>query len=1365
MADDTGARKEEIAFDLPEPALPFPVVGVGASAGGIEAFSAMLRALPPDTGMAFVFVTHLAPNYPSQLDEVFARLTDMPVVKVEDDQEVAPDHVYVIPPNTSMVIAGGRLRLTPRDDTHGRPQPIDTFLLALASEQGRRAIGVLLSGLGDDGTVGLEEIKGAGGFAFAQDSTAQQVSMPRSAIAAGCVDLVLPPEQIAGELRRMARHPYVDRDRFEAGERLDGNELREILDVISDSLGADFSHYKHSTLFRRVTRRMVLHKLHDLGQYLELLRSSQEEVENLFHDILINVTSFFRNPEAFEALRDEILPALVSERSRLEPLRIWVLGCSTGEEAYSIAIICQEFAQQRGRPLPVQIFATDLNPAGIEKARSGVYSRSIEKDVSPERLRQFFVRMGDCYRVNRATREMCVFATHNGLAEPPFSRMDLVSCRNMMIYLERSLQERLMPTLHYALKPGGILWLGPSEAIVGAAHLFDSASQTFNFYGKKAGARSSPTISAPGTRRSGLAAYWPARSERPAAARSSDPHKEADRLLLARYAPPGVLVTADLEILQFRGDTSRFIAPASGTASLNLLKMLPEALVAPVRNACDRARRDGVPVRTSGIALGTDEDPLEAHVEVIPVRSTGSGDHYLVTFSASPTEDAQPAVPMATMAPEDNDETRRLLSELAATREYLQSVVEQQEAANEELQAANEEVQSANEELQSINEELQTSKEEIESSNEELATLNDELSRRNHELSQTNNDLVNLLASVRMPIIMLGANLRIRRVTPAAERVLNVRSSDVGRSISDLKLGLSIDDLEPLVTEVIDSMTFQEMDVQDKQGRWHSLRIWPYRTLDNRLDGVVLLLVDIDTLARARRYAEAIVAAVAEPLLVLDADLRVQKASDRFYDAMGLSAADVEQSPLPRICDGRWNTADLRRALDAVRYTGTPMEDFEHSFTADGGVRRTLLLNAQRLTRDDGDFSIVLSMKDITHRKALEESLRTRVEQLAQANRRQTEFLAMLAHELRNPLAAMSSGSQVLQMVDDPDTTVRTRAMMERQIAHMARMIDDLLDVSRITSGRIHLRLEPLDLAQVVHRTCEALRPALEGHEQHLHLELDGQATFVDGDPMRLEQILANLLGNSSKFTHEGGNIWVTLSREQADGAAVPAAVVRVRDDGTGLAPEMLSRVFEPFMQVHRSTGSGGGLGIGLTLVRRLVELHGGQIQAGSEGIGRGSVFELRLPIRREDGAMAPMPRTEAERAAAARRVLIVDDNVDAAESLAVLLRLAGHQVRTAHDGEAALHIAARFDPDAILLDIGLPGMDGYEVARRLRKQPQHADTALIAVTGYGQGEDRRKSADAGFNAHLMKPVELAQVETTLARLTRGQDARDFPAS
>ncbi len=698
-------------------------------------------------------------------------------MEVNEEATVEPNHVYVIPPDRSMILVRGALQLLPREG--GLHRPVDQFFRALAEDRRHQAIGVVLSGTASDGTVGLEAIKGEGGITFAQDATAQHEGMPHSAIASGCVDFVLPPDGIAREIVRISQHPYAA-PVAEAPETDDKPNLAEVVQLLHHATGVDFTHYKFNTLFRRVTRRMVFQKMDTLPEYVRFLRETPAEVDALYQDILISVTSFFRDKESFEALKSKVFPRLLKDRSRHDPVRLWTLGCSTGQEAYSLAMVFAEAAEAAGSSVPLQLFATDLNPAGIEKARAGVYSKDIAQDVSPERLRRFFTEVDGSYRISKSIRDACVFSRHNVLADPPFSRIDLISCRNLLIYLEPVLQQKIVPTLHYALKPAGCLWLGGSETIGTYRNLFEAEDAKHKIYSKKPG-------SGPGHGHFPLQHGGALQSPfTPITARPNDGadlHREADRVLSAKFAPPGVLVSADLDILQYRGDTGPYLAPSPGKASLSLLKMLREGLLVAVRAAVLRAGKEQAPVREEGLRVKSNGGYREVAIEVIPIKASGGKEGgFLVLFEDSSQASKAPSalggdasegsLRVQTQPGSPDADNARLAQELSATREYLQSLIEQQEAANEELQSANEEVQSANEELQSTNEELETSKEEIQSSNEELATVNDELNNRNAELNRVNNDLVNLLGSVQMAIVMLGPDLCVRRFTPAAEKLL-----------------------------------------------------------------------------------------------------------------------------------------------------------------------------------------------------------------------------------------------------------------------------------------------------------------------------------------------------------------------------------------------------------------------------------------------------------------------------------------------------------------------------------------------------------------------------------------------------------------
>lgn len=968
---------------------PSPVVGIGASAGGLEAFRQLLEHLPVDTGMAFVLVQHLDPTHESLLTELLAKVTRMPVTEVADGIRVEPDHVYVIPRNTTMAIVEGVLHLLPREEARGRHRPIDYFLRTLAADQGHQAIGVILSGTASDGTLGLEAIKAEGGITFAQEATsAKYDSMPRSAIAAGHVDFILTPEGIAKELARISRHPYVSPAAAaatpveEEGQSTSPNGFRKILALLRKAKGVDFTDYKANTLHRRITRRMVLNKLESVEDYARLLRENAVEVEALYQDILINVTSFFRNPETFAFLKERIFPKVVARRTPDEPIRIWTLGCSSGEEAYSIAMSFVEFAVDQADHVPVQVFATDLSDRGIEKARAGLYSKDIAEDVSPERLRRFFTEADGGYRVSKPIRDMVVFARQNVIADPPFSRLDLISCRNLLIYLEPVLQKRVLPTLHYALRPAGILWLGSSETVGAASDLFTPEDKKHRFYSKKQTSARVSFQSAPGAAardRAGSGQKTNYVSEQIRI--EHDAQKEADQILLARYSPASVLINAEMEILQFRGSTGAYLELPSGKATLNLLKMAREGLMLPLRAAIQKAKKDDAAIRKEGVQVNYDGAPRQVNLEVVPIKGLAANERsFLVLFEPAPQQNlSQETTPSEAQADRTKRKTEdrqvaRLQEELAATREYLQTLIEQQEAANEELQSSSEEIQSSNEELQSINEELETGKEELESSNEELTTLNDELHNRNQELTTLNDDLSNLHVSVNLPILMLGRDLRIRRFTSQAEKVLSLISTDVGRPIGDIKLKINVPDLETLITEVIDTVSVKEREVQDREGRWYSMRVRPYQTLDNKIDGAVIVLVDITErkrhqheLQHARDYAEAIVRTARDPLLILNVDLRVHTANEAFYSMFKVSPAESEGGLIYELGNRQWDIPRLRELLEAILSRNSIFNNFEVTLDFETIGQRSMLLNARRLDDTDGQPArILLGIQDVT---------------------------------------------------------------------------------------------------------------------------------------------------------------------------------------------------------------------------------------------------------------------------------------------------------------------------------------------------------------------------------------------------------------
>lgn len=843
------------------------IAAVGASAGGIEAFTELLSNLTTDTGMAFVLIQHLDPAHHSMLTELLSKKTTMRVKEVTNGVAVEPNHVYVIPPNATMSISDHTLQLAPRGDSRVLHMSIDHFMRALAEAQGNRAIGVILSGSGTDGTAGLAEIQAHGGVTFAQDeASAKYDSMPRSAVAAGCVDYILPPKAIARELARIARHPYLVRSQSAEPIPVESTGLGLVFQLLRKSTGVDFTHYRQTTILRRIQRRMVVHKIEEIDEYVKHLQTNPTEIKALYQDVLINVTSFFRNPKVFDALKATVFPAILKRLAPEGGIRIWTPGCASGEETYSVAIALLEALGDRASQVHIQFFGTDISQTTIAKARSGLYAENIQGDVSPERLRRFFTKAEGGYRISKTIRDMCIFAQHNVLNDPPFSQIDVICCRNLLIYLEPVLQNKVISLFHYAARPGGFLVLGTSEGVGTATNLFSTEDRTIKIFTKKATAARQPVTFSltPGERHDYSAFRVPARQPE-TTWNYLEAQKEFERRLLNQYTPATAFINEDLEIIHTRGNVNRYLKLAPGRASLSILKMAREGLIFDLRNAIAKAKKENVTVRKQNIQIkngdgngnGAPDSTRVVNFEVAPVRMRNLNElYFMVVFEesmAAPRARAARPVKRAREAESAaSGRVTKLEQDLAATKEYLQSVIETQEATNEELQSANEEILSSNEELQSTNEELETAKEELQSANEELCTVNDELRSRNQEVTLVNNDLTNLFAGIDFAVIIVGSDLSIRRLTPQAQKFLGLIPTDIGRPLTNINPAIQIPELQSLVLEVMSTLRQVDRQVTDRQGARYQLRILPYRTAENKIDGAIITIIDLSSYAAGK---------------------------------------------------------------------------------------------------------------------------------------------------------------------------------------------------------------------------------------------------------------------------------------------------------------------------------------------------------------------------------------------------------------------------------------------------------------------------------------------------------------------------------
>jgi two-component system CheB/CheR fusion protein len=1233
--DSIATRSIEIE-QLPETEAQFPIVGIAASAGGLEAFTELLSHLPTDTGMAFVLIQHLDPNHKSFLAEILSRSTQMPVNQVLDGVAVEPNQVYVIPPNTKMVVSKGVLELSPREKVYGKYMPGDAFFTSLAFDRGYKAIAVVLSGADGDGSLGLMAIKAAGGMTYAQcEDTAKFDSMPNTAVATGNVDFVMPPQKIAEELANYSRSQFFNRPlpltKAEESPE-EGDSLATIFALLKSTTGVDFSLYKPATVNRRIQRRMVLYKVELLHDYAEHLQHNSAEVQALYEEILIHVTYFFRDSEAFQKLKELVFPRITQNNSANAPIRIWVAGCSTGEEVYSLAICLLEFLGDRVIPPPIQIFATDICEATISKARSGVYLENQMIDVSPERRTRFFIlQEGGSYRICKAIRELCIFARQDLSNDPPFANLDLVTCRNVLIYLGESLQKKVMPIFHYSLNPTGFLMLGSSESTGRFSYLFDSVHNNSKIYAKKLSGKPPSLFFTPGSYPAVKKGEGQKVNER--LSKRFDLERETDQLILNHYAPAGVVVDEQMKIVQVRGDIDPYLRMAPGTPDLNLLTMARAGLLVELRTAIYQAQMQNVSVRKEGVSIEAGGRSTMVNIEVRPFQPhTVAAGYFLVVFEeVLPTAGNFGTLNSEICTKCDLEpENERLRQELATANQartvaqsHLESLIQEQKNLNEDLKIANEEILSSNEELQSANEEVETAKEEIQAANEELITTNEELRSRYFEQSQLNNDLTNLLASIQIPVLMLAQDLKIRRFTPTAKKIFNLIATDIGRPFSDIRSALDVSDLEQMILEVIDTLNSKEQAVQSLSGYWYNLRIHPYRTTENVIDGVVILLLDIDALKRsaktlesARNYAEAIVEAVQTPLVALNPGLQVKKANRSFYETFPVSSSETTDISLFELGNGQWNIPKLRQILEDILGNDVQLINFELDHLFEQLGFKTLLLNACKVQREETLSMILLSIEDITDRKQFEteRSQLLEQEQLARqqaekANRVKDEFLANLSHELRNPLTPILAWAQMLRCGKLKEAeTHRALEVIERSAQAQSQLIEDLLDISRITNGKLPLSISPIDLQVVVQRALEGVQ--LSATAKHLEIVSHLNSATVLGDRDRLQQVLWNILSNAIKFTPAGGRVEIVMQDLENH------AEVRVTDTGKGIAPELLPYIFDRFRQGDSSTTkTDQGLGLGLSIVYHLVQLHGGTVQADSPGKGQGATITLRLPL------------------------------------------------------------------------------------------------------------------------------------------------------
>jgi two-component system, chemotaxis family, CheB/CheR fusion protein len=1351
------------------PRLPFPVVGIGASAGGLEAFIEFFEAMPDDSGIAFVLIQHLPPDRESLVASILSKHTRMPVHEVENGMPVDANHVYIIRPGHTLTIKDGKLHLGESLAKPGHNRPVDDFFRSLAEEQRERAICIIMSGMGSNGSAGTEQIKAVGGVAIAQDpESAKYPSMPRHLIDTGNADFILRPNEMPAVLVRYASHSYVRDGRpADTADQRERHHLNDILTALRARTRRDFSGYKKPTILRRIQRRMSLNQVDELGEYAKFLRQNPSEASALSDDLMIHVTGFFRDAEAWEALRQQVIVPLVHSREPDSSIRCWVAACSSGEEAFTLSMLLSEAAEQAGKSFDIKVFATDTADRSLSLARNGTYPMGIEAEIPPAYLERYFERDDSVYRVKREVRELVVFAPQNIIQDPPFSRLDICSCRNLLIYLEPELQRRILSLLHFGLREGGTLFLGSSETVAGADELFepiDKRSRIFRRLGP--------------TRHGNLGFAFPAALDEPAGSAAASLRlgpKPAinhltNHLLLARYTPAAVTIDRDYRVVYFHGDTNPYLSQPTGEPTRDVFALVRDYVRGTLRTALQKAASEHQAVTARGVSIEKSKRRYRIEVTATPFDDKLAPGHFLVTFEQR--EEPAPPPPLPS-GPVPSQELARLQDEVNRVRDELQSTIEELQSSNEEMRASNEEAVSINEELQSTNEELETSKEELQSLNEELSTLNVQLQTKMEELEATTNDLTSLLSSTDIAVMFLDTKLRIRRYTPAISDLFDAIPADVGRPLSDLAEKFSDPDLLGDSQAVLVRLTPVEREIVSSTGRVYLRRSLPHRTADNRIAGVVITFVDISERKRAEealRTVEDRFRVVTEgapdfAMLLTDPMGRIVTWNVGAERLLGWTAADAIGKTTAMIYPPEAGAQQMQREMDNAAQYGRAADESWHVRKSGSRFWGSGVLTAVR--DDSGHLTgFVKVLRDETARKQAETD-RTELLEREKAARLEAEnairlkdqFLAMLSHELRTPISSILVWARMLRENRcDQSEFAEGLEVIERSAQAQVQLLDDLLDTSRIATGKVRLDRTDTDVREVVQQAVEAVLPMAKAKGVKIKTDLGKKLPEIDADPDRLRQVVGNLLNNAVKFTSSGGQVEVRLTKVDQ------WIELTVADTGRGIEPDFLPRVFTAFSQADASsTRSFGGLGLGLAISKELVELHGGTIHADSQGLERGATFIVRLPLNSSRRTTSRKGKTDSSDLARLNsidgaHILLVEDETHTRDALKKLLGKGGAKIDAVATAAEAIEAFEKARPDIIISDIGLPQEDGYQLLQRIRSlEMEHNEppTPAIALTAFAANKDRRMAREAGYHKHIAKPVApavlVAAVTTLLA--------------
>ncbi len=1348
---------------------------MGGSAGGLEAFVQLSKKIKINKNSCVVFSQHLDPTHPSLSLQIVSAGLKCEVREIKNGMKIEAGFFYIQPSNTILKTVKETFKLSKRTK-QAQTHIIDIFFESVALMNKKNVVGVLLSGHGKDGTKGLKAIQLGGGVTFVQDpKSAKSKEILTNAIKNKAADNVLTTDKIAASINKLTE------DKTETSKAATSTQedkvITAIINVIKKNTHVDFTLYKPSTILRRINRRMSFNKVRTTAQYLKILETNPKEVQLFYEDILIHVTTFFRDPLAYERLKKEIFPDILKNKKTNRPFRLWVAGCSTGEEAYSLAILLTEFFHEQKSHETFQIFATDISEKAIQTARAGVYPKSIEESISPARLAKFFEKQKDGYKINKGLRDFCLFSIHDMTADPPFAKIDLISCRNVMIYFSSQLQKKIIPLFHFSLSNPGYLWLGRSEAPTGFLKLFGVINQESRIYLKK----DSP---------SKIKFTFPTRSEQkeeqPVVVEKKkikidEIQDAANKIILNQYSLPGVVINSDFEILQYKGRCAPYLEPSLGQPSHHILKLAHNDIQPGLRLLLKKVLLTNSSEKRLGILLRQDGHERIVDIEVTPLPQLASINQktYLVIFKSN--EVSKKISFKRKTDSISSEDLNILMGDLNDAKESHRALLEDYESGQEEITSANEELQSANEELQSTNEELETAKEELQSTNEELTTVNEELQIRNTELTVVGSDLTNLLSSTEIPILMIDTEGRIKRFTPEAKKAFNLHSSDVGRYIKDIKSNFNMD-LSSKIKMVGESLEPKKIEVQDLSGFWKQMQIRPYKTLDNKIDGVSITLLDIDQIKQKEKYfkesldyIKSVADTVPLPFAVIGGDFQLKSANQAFHHFFKIPL-DVAPNDFFTLLEiPPQHKKQIEELITSNILTNRSFADYElHSVFSTIGERRILLSGGKVQWVGDEPEAVLVSFIDITERSRLENELKSLLvrerearNEAEKANRTKDVFLATLSHELRTPLSAILTWSQLIgHNRVDAAMTKQGAAVIEQSAKAQSQLIDDLLDISRIISGKLALTIRDVDPAMVIRSAVESVRALSEKKSIEIQMLLPADQSRILADPVRLQQIIWNILTNAIKFSPKGGMIEVRLETIMLQDNLF--SQIKVRDFGKGIPEDFLENIFNRFSQADSaSTRLHGGLGLGLSIVRNLAELQGGKVKAENATKGTGAILTVLFPLSApQTDIMASPLKEDGENQIVEEvlpcleglRILFVEDDDNTRAALSIYLKSFGAQVRSAASSQEALYLLNDSSFDIIISDIAMPNEDGYSLMTKIRslQDPKKKNIPAIALTAYASIDDSSHALDVGFQAHVAKPVEASQLALLILKTIKG---------